>query len=932
MGKTYDVTEYAKKAREAVADGIVLLENKDGVLPLKGAHKVALFGRTQFNYYKSGTGSGGLVNTRYVTGIYEALQADADIELNETVRKTYEAWVENHPFDAGAGWAQEPWFQEEMELSEELVAQAAEESDTAVIIIGRTAGEDKDNKAEEGSYLLTTQEADMLAKVCKAFARTIVLLNVGNIIDMKWVEEVKPSAVLYVWQGGQEGGNGVLDVLKGNVCPSGRLSDTIAYDIEDYPSTKYHGDPEKNYYVEDIYVGYRYFETFAKDKVMYPFGYGLSYTAFTKKMAAMTKTADGVTVTVDVTNTGDCAGKEAVLLFAEAPQGKLGKPARELVAFAKTGCLQPGQSETITLTATNEQMASYDDSGATGHKSCYVLEDGTYRFYLGGSVREAVYAGSYEQTETAVVQELEEAMAPVEEYRRMKPEGGADGVYCVGYEAVPGRTIDPMQRRAENQPAETVYTGDRGWKLADVAEEKVSLEEFVGQFSEEALAAIVRGEGMCPANVTAGTAGAFGGVTDELRAMGIPEACCADGPSGIRMDCGSKAFAMPNGTCLACTFDEKLMEELYEYEGMELRKNHIDTLLGPGINLHRNPLNGRNFEYFSEDPYLTGKLAAAQLRGMNKYGVTGTIKHFACNNQEYKRASVESVVSERALRELYLRCFEIAVKEGPASLIMTSYNLINGLHAASNYDLLTTILRDEWKFDGAVMTDWWAKGNEEGKPGVVANTAAMVRAQNDLYMVVPNVQTNPMKDTSVEAMHTGQTTCAEFRRTAANICRVLMSLAAFEFLQGKKRELDIELESCRDDESEELAGMQTITRTEEGIVIPPEMIDTAKGKSTLFQIAAGEIGVYRLIVECASGDDNALAQIPMSVFKEHELVRTLTLKGTETEWREEVFELPPVMNATFFLKFFFGQGGMKIRKCRIEQVMNQDEMMKHMPK
>lgn len=266
--KKFDLKDYAKIARNSVADGIVLLKNEDKALPLTGKHHVALFGRTQMNYYKSGTGSGGLVNTTYVTGIYEALEQDEEIILNTDVRRAYEEWVTDHPFDAGAGWAMEPWFQEEMEVSDELVKRAAAESDTAVIIIGRTAGEDKDNKAEAGSYLLTELEEDMLRKVCDVFSRTVVLLNVGNIIDMKWMEETAPSAVLYVWQGGQEGGNGVLDVLKGTVTPSGRLTDTIARDIEDYPSTVNHGDPDRNYYAEDIYVGYRYFETFARDKVL----------------------------------------------------------------------------------------------------------------------------------------------------------------------------------------------------------------------------------------------------------------------------------------------------------------------------------------------------------------------------------------------------------------------------------------------------------------------------------------------------------------------------------------------------------------------------------------------------------------------------------------------------------------------------------------
>lgn len=929
--KKFDLKDYAKIARNSVADGIVLLKNEDKALPLTGKHHVALFGRTQMNYYKSGTGSGGLVNTTYVTGIYEALEQDEEIILNTDVRRAYEEWVTDHPFDAGAGWAMEPWFQEEMEVSDELVKRAAAESDTAVIIIGRTAGEDKDNKAEAGSYLLTELEEDMLRKVCDVFSRTVVLLNVGNIIDMKWMEETAPSAVLYVWQGGQEGGNGVLDVLKGTVTPSGRLTDTIARDIEDYPSTVNHGDPDRNYYAEDIYVGYRYFETFARDKVLYPFGYGCSYTTFDRQLLGMKETADKLEFTVCVKNRGEYSGKEAVLLFVQAPQGSLGKPSRALCGFGKTGCLKPGESQELVISCTYYQLASYDDSGVTGHKSCYVLEPGTYRFYLGGDVREAVCVESYEVEELTVVETLREAMAPVEDYRRMKPEGGADGVYSIGYEAVPKRSVHPMERRDRNLILESNYTGNQGYQLSDVAEGKISMSEFIGQFSKEDLAAIVRGEGMCPAGVTPGTAGAFGGVTDELKAMGIPAACCADGPSGIRMDCGTKAFAMPNGTCLACSFDENLMEELYEYEGMELRKNHIDTLLGPGMNLHRNPLNGRNFEYFSEDPLVTGKLAAAQLRGMHKYGVTGTIKHFACNNQEYKRMQTESVVSERALRELYLRGFEIAVKEGNACLIMTSYNIINGFHAASNYDLLTTILREEWKFDGVVMTDWWAKGNDEGEPGRIANTAAMVRCQNDLFMVMPSAKDNAMGDNSIEAMQTGKTTRAEYQRSAENICRLLLRLPAFSFMQGKKTELDLELEQCGGAEAEELTEMRLVKTQGDTVTITPDMINTAKGKTNLYQIVPGECGIYRLAVECCAEEGHELAQIPLSVFKDHQLVKTLTLKGTDTEWRTEVFELSPVISASFFLKLYFGQGGMKIRECRIEKVMGQEEMMKRMP-
>ncbi len=924
--RIFDLKDYANKAREAVADGTVLLKNENQVLPLKGEHKVAVFGRTQLNYFKSGTGSGGLVNTRYVTGIYEALEQDDEIILNEKVRGAYEEWVKTHPFDAGHGWATEPWYQEEMELEEELVEAAAKESDTAIIIIGRTAGEDKDNKAEAGSYLLTDLEYEMLQKVCKVFERTVVLLNVGNIIDMKWMQETNPSAVLYVWQGGQEGGNGVLDILKGTVTPSGRLTDTIAYDIADYPSTVNHGDANRNIYEEDIYVGYRYFETFAKDKVMYPFGYGCSYTTFNRSLKGMTEEADKLVFTVTVENTGACSGKEAVLIYVEAPQGRLGKPSRALCGFAKTACLNPGESADLTIVCTKYQMASYDDGGVTGHKSSYVLEEGTYQFYLGGDVREAVPVTSYDVKELQVVDTLQEVMAPVIDYKRMKPQAAADGTYSVGYEAAPKCTVAPMERRAENLPEDIPYTGDLGYKLSDVESGKVTMKEFIGQLSDEDLANIVRGEGMCPAGVTPGIAGAFGGVTEELRAYGIPLAGCADGPSGIRMDCGSKAFAMPNGTCLGCTFDEKLLEELYEYEGMELRMNHIDTLLGPGMNIHRNPLNGRNFEYLSEDPYVTGKLAAAQLKGMHKYGVTGTIKHFACNNQEFSRTLVESVVSERALREIYLRGYEIAVKEAGAYLIMTSYNPINGWHAASNYDLTTTVLRGEWNYDGVVMTDWWAKGNEENEAGVVAHTGAMVRCQNDLFMVVPCAKENPMNDTSMACLQNGQTTRGEFQRTAANICKLLLRLPAYNFYMERTTELDEKLAACMEADDDEMADMQVLT-VENGLLsVEPDSIDTDKGVTNYYQILTREVGKYQLVIECCVEEGQELAQIPMTLFKDHSMLKTITLKGTETEWQEHVIDLGAVLSTSFFLKIYFGQTGMRIKSCRIEQTMSAEEL------
>lgn len=922
MGENiFSIQKYAETARQAIAEGIVMLKNEGGVLPLSEGSKIALFGRSQFSYYKSGTGSGGLVNTAYVTGIKEALEKDSRFELNGELLKVYEEWLESHPFDTGNGWAQEPWFQEEMPVSPELARKAKEISNTAVIIIGRTAGEDKDNLAAEGSYLLTKTEEELLETVCGAFERTVVLLNVGNIIDMKWVEKYRPSAVLYVWQGGQEGGNGVLDVLSGDVSPSGRLSDTIAYDIEDYPSTKYYGDTVRNFYAEDIYVGYRYFSTFAPEKVLYPFGFGLSYTDFEVKAEVTGSLAKGeaVNVRVQVKNAGARAGKEVVQVYCQAPQGVLGKAARALCGFAKTKELAPGEVQELTVTIPVYYLASYDDSGITGHKSCYVLEAGDYVFYVGENVRDAERAGTVLCEELTVVEQLEEAMAPIMAFERMKPgKQKENSVYELEWQQTSLRTVNPKQRRLERLPEGYGYTGNQGYKLSDVETGKITMGEFLAQLTDEELCCMIRGEGMCSPKVTPGTAGAFGGVTESLQSYGIPAGCCADGPSGIRMDCGTIAFAMPNGTSLACTFNEELVGELYEWEGLELRKNRVDTLLGPGMNIHRNPLNGRNFEYFSEDPLLTGKMAAVQLVGMQKYDVTGTIKHFACNNQEHSRNFADAAVSERALREIYLKGFEIAVKEGEARSIMSTYGPVNGLWTAGNYDLLTTVLRGEWGYRGIVMTDWWAKANDEGEAATIQNTAAMVRSQNDLYMVTGDSLSNSNEDNSLKELKKGTVTRGEFQRSAANICRFLLASPAYLRMEGRETELDKELQKCAEQENF-ASGPLLKTEMLEEAEIDTALIDTAKGKTTNIQVAVKERGTFRLEFSCrASAGTADLAQLPVSVFQDKQLIETVTLAGYEKEWQTKVVHFSnPLFHYTFFIKLFFGMSGMEIRDMKV---------------
>ncbi len=929
---TLDMNRYRALARQVAGESCVLLKNDKQTLPIHKGSKVSVFGRIALHYYKSGTGSGGLVNVKRVVGILDALKENEDIRLNEKLMEVYDGWVKEHPFDKGAGWGQEPWSQQEMPLTKELVEEAARESDIAIVVIGRTAGEDQDAKAIPGSYLLTEAEEDMLAKVCGAFEKVAVLLNVGNIIDMKWVEKYNPSAVMYVWQGGQEGGNGAVDVLCGKVSPSGKLSDTIAKDIEDYPSTKNFGDAKENFYQEDIYVGYRYFETFAKDKVLYPFGFGLSYTDFTVEISDFREeTLSGETgqgkvstwekerICVDVTvkNTGAFSGKEVVQLYVAAPQGKLGKPVRELKAYEKTGELAPGEACTLSFSVPKASLASYDDSGCTGHKSCYVLEAGTYGIYAGTDVRGAVLAGSFEVKETVVTEQLKEAMAPVQSFERFRP--AVDGEeYSLGYEAVPLRTINPVDKIAKERPEDIPYSGDKGYKLADVYEKRIDMKTFLAQLSNEDLACIVRGEGMCSPKVTPGTAAAFGGVTERLEEFGIPVGCCADGPSGIRMDCGTRAFSLPNGTALGCTYNMALVEELYQMEGMELRKNKIDTLLGPGINIHRNPLNGRNFEYISEDPYLTGTMAAAQIKGMGYAGVTGTMKHFTANNQEFHRHDIDSVVSERALREIYLKGFEIAVKDGGAYSIMTTYGAVNGIWTAGNYDLVTDILRREWGFDGIVMTDWWAKMNEEGQKPSLQNTSVMVRAQNDLFMVTADSASNATHDDSMEAMEKGRTTRGEYLRCADNICRMLMRSPVMDRFLGKTPEDDLIVVGNEDDVEED---MQNIVYhvIEKDTILDMSGVSTEGGSSEMFGIQAKERGLYGLSAKMRAGADTAeLSQMSVSVFMDNQLKGTFHINGSDKEWTKQSLDLGFVMG-NHYIKLYFSVSGMELSELQIEK-------------
>lgn len=903
MKRTLDWDKYLETSARAVSGGIVMLKN-DGALPLKQGGTAAVFGRIQLHYYKSGTGSGGMVNVSKVIGITDGL-LDAGYKLDEQLLNAYREWDEQNPFDYGEGWGGEPWSQKEMPLTDELVGGAASRADAAIVIIGRTAGEEMDNKLEKGAFLLSDLEEDMLRRVTSAFDKTVVLLNTGGLIDMSFMDRYPVSAVMYVWQGGMVGGAGTAAVLTGEVSPSGKLPDTIAYEISDYPSDKFFGSGDMDCYGEDIYVGYRYFETFAKDRVRFPFGFGMSYTSFDLTASDFKLDGDKVTGSVNVKNTGNVPGREVVQIYCSAPQGKLGKPARVLCGFDKTRALQPGESQTLSFEIPLESVASYDDSGVTGHKSAWILEQGGYVFYAGADVRSASEAYSLTLPET-VVRQCKSALGPLTAFKRMVNSSGKPE-----FEDVP-LTGEAFPHDHAKLPAEISQTGDRGIRLADVVNGKNTLEEFTAQLTDYDLSCIIRGEGMGSPKVTAGTAAAFGGVSDTLTALGIPCACCDDGPSGMRLDCGTKAFSLPNGTLLASTFDRPLMTELFTFMGLEMHTNQVDCLLGPGMNIHRHPLNGRNFEYFSEDPYLTGEMASAELAGLHSTGAEGTIKHFCGNNRETRRHFLDSVISERALREIYLRGFEKAVKKGGAKSVMTTYGQVNGVWTAGNYDLVTGILRDDWGFDGFTMTDWWANINRRGKAPDKSDFAAMAMAQNDVYMVTADGAA--CNDNTLDSLKSGELTRGELQRNAMNILRFLTTTHAMKRVMGCDDETEIinRPADAGDIDSTDIEFHDI----DEDLTLDLTGITTEKGSSYAFGLNVSKPGVYKVTLT-ASSTLSELAQTSVSIFALGSPCGMFTFNGTGGAPVSQTKDVKFLSNF-MPIRLYFGGSGLKTQSIRFE--------------
>ena len=766
-------------ARRAAAEGFVLLKNQGGALPLV-SKKIALYGMGARKTVKGGLGSGS-VEERYSVNIEDGLK-NAGYEIT-----TAHSFVYRFP----SGRA----------ITAEDVAES--DTDTAIYVLMRQAGECNDRRLEQGDYYITDTERENLKTVATAYAHTILVINVGGHIDLAFLDEIVgiDAVVLFV-QGGEEGGNALADVLSGKVNFSGKLADTIPLRFEDIPFgdefSYLNGNLDNEYYKEGIYVGYRYFDSFRKP-VRYPFGFGLSYTRF--ELTAGTAALEGTSVKlpVTVTNTGDCSGKEVVQLYLSAPQGGRHREYQRLAAFAKTEELQPGASQTVELTFPLADGASYDKT-----RAAWVLDKGAYALRVGNSSRDTAIAAAVELPAPVVVRQCRSCCAPTDELPAFVPETAPAWDIPAG---VPVLTADSAAFVTE-----TVDYAEP--QVTETAQEKAVLD---GLTVEEQAWLLQGGALRNPPAGALDIPGAGGKTATALLDKGIRNVVFSDGPAGVnicrkvkvlpdgrfaaaevpeRYNWGMLAKGMaaqiarlegemvyryatawPVEMLLAQSWNTLLLEEIGSAVGEELRAFGVTVWLAPGMNIHRNPLGGRAFEYYSEDPVLTGKMAAALTRGVqSRPGVGVSVKHFCCNNSEDNRNGISANVSERALREIYLTGFEIAVREAQPWTVMSSYNQLNHVYTANRHDLLTDILRCEWGFEGVVMTDW---GSTNEKAGAPENCAP---AGNDLIMPGSDFDRRRV----LEALADGRLTPAQVRRSACRVLRLMLAAHTPVLMNGEE--------------------------------------------------------------------------------------------------------------------------------------------------
>lgn len=738
--------EHMQYVRKAAADGMVLLKNENQLLPM-APKKIALFGAGATDTVFCGTGSG-YVFAPYTVSIYEGLK-NAGFEI------TSKAWLERFEKASEKAnkedktltkinrmWSGLKILIGDLEITHEELSES-KTADTVIYVVRRNAGESDDRKSIEGDYYLSKQEKENIVTLAKHFEHTIIVLNTcaidGNFVfDIPGVE-----AVILMGYSGNEGGNSLADVITGKVSPAGRLTDTWAKQYSDYPASAtfadHDGDSMQEDYTEDIFVGYRYFDTFDKE-VLFPFGYGLGYGKFKQKVIETNADWNEIQLKVEVENIGAYPDREVVQVYVSAPEGDLSKPYQELKGFAKTKTLKSGEKEIVEIRIPTESLASYDTASAS-----FVMEEGKYDLRVGNHSRNTMIAAAITLDKKAVVRKVVNRMSKDHEIELLKPTIGGErmlGYKAKGFDVHTVFSVANPVKNLELQ-ASTCQTieGYHKWyerteeqqkaikpaanaTFLDVKTGKVSMEDFVASLDEEVLFRLVTGNAneteyeipsRNPGKLNEIAAPMSSGATTGLfmKSLGIPMWYLTDGPAGLHLPyCGTTCN--PVGMVLAQTWDEDICTNIGIGIGKELRAYNYSVILGPGLNIHRDPLCGRNFEYYSEDPLISGKIAAAATRGVQSTpGTSVSIKHFACNNQETNRSSQNSTVSERALREIYLKGFEICVREANPNTVMSSYNCINGLHTSSNKELLIDILRDEWGFQGLVMTDWGTQSKKD---------------------------------------------------------------------------------------------------------------------------------------------------------------------------------------------------------------------------
>lgn len=819
-------------ARRAAVEGIVLLKNEKNILPLEQGSKVDLYGAGAAITIKGGTGSGD-VNARESVSIYTGMKNAGFVIGNEDWIKDYislyqqkrREWRDSILGNSGKtdtmeffdAYCKTPF---KMPATKQLVKA---EADTAIYVLSRIAGEGADRCNEAGDYQLAPEEKNLLSDICNLYKNVIVVINAGGLVDLSFMDEYENIyGLIQLVQPGMEGGNAFADLISGKETPSGKLADTWTLKYEDIPNsaTYSHNDgiTDTEKYEEGIYVGYRYFDTFSKP-VRYCFGYGLSYTDFTVKMVdvALEKGSNGnfkIVTKVQVKNIGSkYSGKEVVQVYVSCPFGRLAKEYRRLVAFGKTKQLAPGESQVLTISFPVYQMASYDES-----EPGWVLEAGYYGIWIGNSLNSSNLTAMLSLDERAVMVKTEH-ICPLKKTLNELTE-----------------SVDIAKSRydkwSKNAKASGMTVIDL--KAADIRMQSINYDETQDDFSEETrdlveklsqdqLIKLSTGRLAGENESSLGSAGmsvpGSAGETSICAAeYNLPSIVLADGPAGLRLNrhyqvsggrivpvsvaasleggffckeyeedlTGIRYYqnctAIPVGTLLAQSWNTELMQEIGTMIGGEMEEFNITLWLAPGMNIHRNPLCGRNFEYYSEDPLLTGMMASAITLGVQKQpGCGTTIKHFACNNQEDNRMCSDSVVSERVLREIYLKGFEIAVKSAQPMAIMTSYNLINGVHSANNYDLCTKVARNEWGFCGVIMTDWTT--TEHGKD---CTAAGCIRAGNDLIM--PGNKSDHANIT--HELATGTLTINDLKKCVAHLVSIILKSNQYEDAISYNEQID----------------------------------------------------------------------------------------------------------------------------------------------